>query len=88
MFGEFQSFIGREYELQYFESFSVDPLGRKYSWNDAEEDRRKKIVLVHVDKAQKPATPVQLVRTEEASRMSGETSSRDWNKSSWPQYST
>ena len=37
----------------------------------------KKIVLVHVDKAQNPATPVQLVRTEEASRMSGETSSRD-----------
>ena len=49
-FGEFQvPPIGLEYELQCFESFSVDPFGRKYSWNDAEEDRGKKIVLVHVD---------------------------------------
>ena len=35
-----------EDELQRFESFSVDPCGRKYSWNDAEEEN---IVLVHVD---------------------------------------
>ena len=34
--------IGLEYELQRFESFSVDPFGRKYSRNDAEEDGGKK----------------------------------------------
>ena len=34
--------IGLEYELQRFQSFSVDPSGRKYSWNDAEEDGGKK----------------------------------------------
>ena len=28
----------------------MDPFGRKYSWNDAEEDEGKKIVLVRVDK--------------------------------------
>ena len=31
-----------EYELQCVESFSMDPLGRKYSWNNVEEDGRKK----------------------------------------------
>ena len=30
--------IGLEYELQRVESFTVDPFGCKYSWNDAEED--------------------------------------------------
>ena len=34
--------IGLEYELQRFQSFSVDPYGCKYSWNNAEEDGRKK----------------------------------------------
>ena len=32
---------GLEYELQHFELFSVDPCGRRYSWNDAEEDGEK-----------------------------------------------
>ena len=42
-FGELQAPpIGLEYELQRFESFSVDPFGRKYSRNDAEEDGGKK----------------------------------------------
>ena len=50
--GEFQAPpIGLEYELQHFESFSVDLCGRKYSWNNAKEDREKKTVLVGVDKA-------------------------------------
>ena len=50
-FGEFQAPpIGLEYELQRFWSFSVDPYGRNYSWNDAEEDGGKK-VLICVDKA-------------------------------------
>ena len=31
-----------EYELQRFRSFSVDPYGRKYSWNNAKEDGEKK----------------------------------------------
>ena len=34
--------IGLEYELQRFRSFSLEPYGRKYSWNDAEEDGGKK----------------------------------------------
>ena len=52
VFGEFQAPPrGLEYELQCFESFSVDLFGRKYSWNNAEEDGGKKIVLVCVDKA-------------------------------------
>ena len=39
-FGEFQAPPrGLECELQRFESFSADPRGRKYCWNDAEEDR-------------------------------------------------
>ena len=50
VFGECQALpIGLEYELQRFRSFSVDPYGCKYSWNDAEEDRGKKIVFVRVD---------------------------------------
>ena len=41
--GEFQAPpIGLEYELQRVESFTVDPFGGKYSWNDAEEDGWKK----------------------------------------------
>ena len=43
--------IGLEYELQRVESFTVDPFGRKYSWNNAKEDRGKKIVLVRVGMA-------------------------------------
>ena len=31
-----------EYELQCVESFSMDPFGCKYSWNDAKEDGGKK----------------------------------------------
>ena len=42
--------IGLEYELQRVESFTMDPFGRKYFWNDAEEDGGTKIVLVRVDK--------------------------------------
>ena len=39
-----------EYELQRVESFTMDLFGRKYSWNDAEEGKKeKKIVLVRVD---------------------------------------
>ena len=38
-----------EYELQCVESFSMDPFGCKYSWNDAKEDGEKKNVLVRVD---------------------------------------
>ena len=50
VFGECQAPpIGLEYEQQRFRSFSVDPYGRKYSWNDDEEDGGKKIVLVRVD---------------------------------------
>ena len=50
VFGEFQaSPIGLEHELWCFESLTVDQFGRKYSWNDAEEDRGKKIVMVRVD---------------------------------------
>ena len=50
-FGEFQAPPrGLEYELQHFESFSVDPCGRKYSWNDAEKEGEKKIIWVRVDK--------------------------------------
>ena len=32
-----------EYELKCVESFTMDPLGRKYSWNDAEEDGGKRL---------------------------------------------
>ena len=43
IFGEFQaSPIGLEYEVQHVESFTIDPFGRKYSWNNATEDRGKK----------------------------------------------
>ena len=43
IFGEFQAPPrGLECELQHFESFSVDPCGCKYSWNNTEEDREKK----------------------------------------------
>ena len=43
VFGEFQAPpIGLEYELQHFQLFSVDPYGRKCSWNDAKEDGVKK----------------------------------------------
>ena len=54
-FGEFQAPPrGLEYELQRTESFSVDPCGRRYSWNDAEEDRgKKRLFLVRVDKVLK-----------------------------------
>ena len=34
---------GLEYELQRFQSLSVDPCGRKYSWNVPEEDGEKKV---------------------------------------------
>ena len=52
VFGEFQAPpTGLEYELLHFGSFSVDASGRKYSWNDAEENGGKKNVLVRVDKA-------------------------------------
>ena len=34
--------IGLEFELKRVESFSMDPFGRKYSWNDAEEDGGKR----------------------------------------------
>ena len=41
IFGEFQAPpISLECELQRFESFSVDPCGRKYSWNDAKEGKK------------------------------------------------
>ena len=43
VFGECQAPpIGLDYALQCFRLFSVDPYGRKYSWNDAEEDGGKK----------------------------------------------
>ena len=43
VFGEFQAPPNdQECELQCFQSFSVDPYGHKYSWNDAEEDGGKK----------------------------------------------
>ena len=43
VFGEFQAPpIGLEYELQRVEWFSMDSFGRKYSWNNAKEDRGKK----------------------------------------------
>ena len=46
VFGEFQvPPIGLEYALQCVESFSMDLFGRKYSWNDAKEDKGKKIAL-------------------------------------------
>ena len=49
VFGEFRTLpIVLGYELQRFRSFSVDPYGRRYSWNDAEEDRGKKIVFPYV----------------------------------------
>ena len=52
VFGEFKAPpIGLEYELQRVESFTMDPFGRKYSWNDAEEDGGEKIVLLRVDVA-------------------------------------
>ena len=53
VFGEFQvPPIDIDYELQHFESFSVDPSGCKYSWNDTKKKTEKKIiVLVRVDKA-------------------------------------
>ena len=53
VFGEFQMPpIGLEYELQHVESFSTDPFGRKYSWNDAKEDGGYGgIVLVRMDMA-------------------------------------
>ena len=39
VFGKFQATpIGLEYELQHFESFSVDLFGHQYSWNEAKED--------------------------------------------------
>ena len=44
VFGEFQApFIGLEYELQCVESFTVDQFGRKYNWNDVEEDGKKRL---------------------------------------------
>ena len=51
VFGEFQEpTIDLECELQHVESFTMDPFGRKYSWNNAKEDGgKKKIVLVRVD---------------------------------------
>ena len=52
VFGEFRMPPrGPGYELQRFESFSVDPCGRKYSWNNAEEDggKKTKIVSARVD---------------------------------------
>ena len=50
VFGECQAPpIGLDYALQCFRLFSVDPYGRKYSWNDAEEDGGKKIIFVRVD---------------------------------------
>ena len=55
IFGEFQAPpIGLEYELQRFESFSVDPFGCKYSWNDAEEDGGKKRLFWYVWTRPKP----------------------------------
>ena len=41
--------VGLEYEPQRVETFTMDPFGRRYSWNDAEEDGVKKIVLARVD---------------------------------------
>ena len=42
-FGEFQAPpIGLEYELQRFQSFSVDQYGCNYSWNDVKKDGGKK----------------------------------------------
>ena len=42
VFGECQAPpTGLEYELQRFQSFSLDPCGRKYSSNDDEEDGEK-----------------------------------------------
>ena len=39
IFGEFQAPPYRlEYKLKCVESFTMDPFGRKYSWNDAKED--------------------------------------------------
>ena len=43
VFGEFQTPpVDLEYELKLAESFTLDPFGCKYSWNDAEEDGGKK----------------------------------------------
>ena len=43
VFGDFQApRIGLEYELKRVESCTMDPFGRKYSWNDAEEDGGEK----------------------------------------------
>ena len=43
IFGEFQAPpIGQEYELKRVESLTMDPFGRKYSWNDAKEGKEKK----------------------------------------------
>ena len=48
VFGEFQAPpIGLEYELKRVESFTVDPFGRQWSWNDAEEDEGKKDTCGH-----------------------------------------
>ena len=46
VFGEFQA---PPYDLKCVESLTMDPCGRKYSWNDDKEE--KKIVLVRVDMA-------------------------------------
>ena len=50
VFGEFQApSIGLEYELKCVQSLTIDPFGRKYSWNNAKEEGGKKIVLVCLD---------------------------------------
>ena len=55
VFGEYQAPpIGLKYELQRFQSFSVDLCGRKYSWNDAEEDGEKKRLFSPVWTAPQP----------------------------------
>ena len=52
VFGEFQAPpIGWNMNYSMLSHLQWFYLERKYSWNDAEEDGEKKIVLVHVDMA-------------------------------------
>ena len=51
-FGKFQApLIGVEYELQLFESYSVDPCGPNILDTMPRQMEKKKTVLVRVDKA-------------------------------------
>ena len=62
VYSDFQaSSIGLEYELKLVESFTLDLFARKYSSNNAQEDREIKIVLVHVDMASRSSGPTENV---------------------------